>query len=73
VRQWYITSRKKETVSTNKEPAIVRWVINNEAKQWHTCSPEFIERMEAYCIKRSKTQDIWVQYYDGRFSITEQR
>ena len=56
-------NEKTETVK-------IRLVCHNKAKQWHDCTPGFVKNLENYLVKNSKRLDIWVQYYDGRRSIT---
>lgn len=51
----------------------IRLISHNTPLQWHDCSDEFIKRLEDYLIKRRKRLDIWVQYQDGRHSITAPR
>ena len=58
---------------------MIRLISHNTPLQWHDCSDGFIERVEAYLLKAQKRKnpqarpDIWVQYQDGRFSITAPR
>jgi len=51
----------------------IRLISHNTPLQWHDCSDAFIARLEEYLLKRRKHLDIWIQYYDGRYSRTAPR